>query len=60
MKIKEIKNTLKELGFEEYKYYEIQDFLKANRTPMKAITKLEKVNERYCYITLYEEVIVEC
>ena len=60
MTIKEIKNTLKQLGFEAYKYYEIQEFLHANKTPMKAITGIKKINERYCYITLYEDVIVEC
>lgn len=59
MKPKEIKARLKELGYEDYKYYEIQDFLYANRTPMKAITNIEYYDEYNCHITLYGEHVFE-
>lgn len=58
MKPKEIKQKLKELGYEEFKYYEIQDFLYTNRTPLKAITNIEYKSEISCYIVL-EDVYLE-
>lgn len=59
MKPKEIKQRLKELGYEDHKYYEIQDFLYANKTPMKAITKIEYYDEWNCQIELYNDVWLE-
>lgn len=59
MKPKEIKTRLKALGYEEHKYYEIQDFLYANKTPMKAITKIEYHDECNCHIELYNSAWLE-
>lgn len=60
MRIKEIKENLNKLGFEDYKYYEIRDFLKSNRTPMKAITRIERGDYNTAMIELDNEFIVEC
>ena len=60
MKIKQINDRLKELNFEDYKYYEIRDFLKANRIPMKAITRIERGDYNSAMIELDNEFIVEC
>ena len=60
MKIKQIKDRLKELSFEDYKYYEIRDFLKANRTPMKAITRIERGDYNSAMIEFDNEFIIEC
>ena len=56
MKIKEIKQKLKDLGYEDHKYYEIRDFLHYNNTPVKAITKIEYYDQWLCYIELYNDV----
>lgn len=60
MKIKKIKERLKELSFEDYKYYEIRDFLKFNYKPMKAITNIERGDYNSAMIELDNEFIVEC
>lgn len=60
MKIKQIKERLKELSFEDYKYYEIRDFLKFNHTPMKAITNIERGDYNNAMIELDNEFMVEC
>lgn len=58
MKIKQIKERLKELSFEDYN--EIRDFLKFNHTPMKAITNIERGDYNSAMIELDNEFMVEC
>lgn len=60
MKIKQIKERLKELSFEDYKYFEIRDFLKSNRVAMKEITHIERGEYNSAMIELDNEFIVEC
>ena len=52
MKPKAIKARLKQLGYHEMKYYEIQYFFSKNRTPMKAIVRIEYYDELNCRILL--------
>ena len=67
MKIKEIKNTLKNLGFNELcddnktlvAYNQIQYFLKSNQTPLKAITKIYLDSFNNLRIVIYNDIDLE-
>lgn len=59
MKPSELKQNLKQLKFDECKYYEIQTFLYSNRTPLKAIVKINLI-DKCLLLHLDGGMIVEC